>query len=619
MSTAHALAAFPTSVEDRPRPVDRFPASQIWPIKLELVLALVALAVGGLIGLLQAIERIGWISSAGGTSRTGLTYQEVGLQSYYQGLTLHGVLLALVFTSTFANGFLSLTTMRGFQRPMASSFLLQAAVFLAAAGIALAGYAMLTNQASVLFTFYAPLQADVTFYLGATLLVVSTWMISLNQVLTLRAWRRDHPGERIPLLAFASIVTFLMWDIASLGIAVEVVGMLLPWSAGLVGGVDPQLTRTLFWSTGHAIVYFWLLPAYVSWYLLIPRQVGGQVYSDGLTRMVFILFLLFSVPTGLHHQFTDPGIPVWAKTFHYFMTLIIFFPSVITAFSVMASLESAGRRRGGRGLFGWIPRLPWGDPSVAAQLLAMLVFVLGGITGLINASYTLNTMVHNTAFVPGHFHLTVGTAVTLSIMGIAYWLTPYLTGHALWGRRVALWQAWLWAIGVLIFARGQMSGGIDGMPRRSAIGEAPYTQLLDWGLANALTALGGIVMAISGLLFFIVIIATIVRDEPAFVDVPVAQPRPESSAIPLRLDRVGLWFGLALLLAAVAYLPVLVAILPWSATSTGQHVWGQPLVLPFTTPMKLAILAVLIVGFLWLFWRMLVRYSTPVERTARMP
>jgi cytochrome c oxidase subunit 1 len=612
MSAAYLTTADAAMGGDRSLPVDQFPRQQLWPIKLELILALLALAVGGIIGFLQAIERVGWIASS--EAAEGLTYQQLGLRSYYQGLTLHGVLLALVFTSTFANGFLTLTTMRAFQRPMASTLLLQAAVVFAAAGIVLAAYAMLTNQASVLFTFYAPMQAHASFYLGAVLLVVSTWLVSINQLLTLRIWRRDHRDEPIPLLAFASIATFLMWDLASIGIAVEVVLMLLPWSAGLLSTVDPQLTRTLFWFTGHAIVYFWLLPAYVSWYLLVPRQAGGRPYSDSLTRMVFILFLLFSVPTGVHHQFTDPGIPVWAKTIHYFMTLIIFFPSVITAFSVMASLESAGRARGGRGLLGWIPRLPWGDPSVVAQLLAMLVFVLGGITGLINASYSMNKIVHNTAFIPGHFHLTVGTAVTLTVMGIAYWLTPYFTGHKLWGRGLAVLQAWLWAIGVLVFARGQMSGGIDGMPRRSAIGEAPYTQLLDWGLANQLTALGGILMTISGLLFFVVLVMSIIRDEPAWVDVPTAEASIGPSAISAQLDRLGRWFGLAFVLAALVYIPVLIGILPWNRGSPGQVVWGQPAIPVIPTSVVLAVFWLVIIVGLWLIWRILQSYASPDER-----
>ncbi|MBM3684728.1 MAG: hypothetical protein FJW83_09370 [Actinobacteria bacterium] len=83
-----------------------------------------------------------------------------------------------------------------------------------------------------------------------------------------------------------------MWFLASLGVAAEVLGILLPWSLGLTETVDPQFTRILFWFSGHPIVYFWLLPVYVSWYLMLPRMVGGSIWSDGLTRIVFLSFLV---------------------------------------------------------------------------------------------------------------------------------------------------------------------------------------------------------------------------------------------------------------------------------------------------------------------------------------
>jgi cytochrome c oxidase subunit I len=98
----------------------------------------------------------------------------------------------------------------------------------------------------------------------------------------------------------------------------------------------------------------------------------------------------------------------------------------------------------------WFGRLPWGDPSVAAQVLGMLMFCAGGIGGLINASYTVNLVVHNTAYIVGHFHTTAGTAVTLTFMGISYWLVPHLAGRALWSRGMALAQSWLWFIGRMV-------------------------------------------------------------------------------------------------------------------------------------------------------------------------
>lgn len=169
-------------------------------------------------------------------------------------------------------------------------------------------YAVVTNKASVLYTSYAPLQAHWTYYVGLVFVVISTWLALLNMLLTWRGWKRENPGVRMPLLAHISIVSYVMWFLASLPIAVEFLFFLIPWSFGWVERTAPLLTRTLFWFTGHAIVYAWLLPAYVSWYALVPRQAGGKVVSDSLTRLVFILFLLLSIPTGFHHQYTDPGI-----------------------------------------------------------------------------------------------------------------------------------------------------------------------------------------------------------------------------------------------------------------------------------------------------------------------
>jgi cytochrome c oxidase subunit 1 len=305
-------------------------------------------------------------------------------------------------------------------------------------------------------------------------------------------------------------------------------------------------------------VYAWLLPAYVSWYALIPRQVGGKIISDSLTRGVFILFLLLSIPTGFHHQYTDPGIDTKMKAFHAVLTFGVFYPSLATAFSVTASLEMGGRARGGRGLLGWIGRLPWGDPSVAAQLLAMLTFVLGGITGLVNASYTVNQVVHNTAWVPGHFHMTVGSAVFLTIIGVTYWAMPYLTGKQLWGRKLAAIQPWVYSIGLLIFARGLISGGLQGMPRRTFMAQAPYTAD-GWGLAGALTGIGGTIMTVGILMFFLVVIMTWLagRKGEAPEDIPISQSLsgPATTGWELKLDRLGLWIVAAIVLILIAYGP----------------------------------------------------------------
>jgi cytochrome c oxidase subunit 1 len=497
------------------------------------------------------------------------------LKSYYQGLTAHGVANALIFTFSFSNGFLPLMTARALSKKLVD-WLLWASFGLLALGNLMVIYAVASNKASVLYTSYAPLQAHWTYYLGLAFVVVSTWLALANMLIIWNQWRKENPGERVPLLAHISVISYVMWGLASIPIAVSFLGFLTPWTLGWVDKTDPLLTRTLFWFTAHAIVYAWLLPAYVSWYALVPRQVGGKLVSDSLTRFVFVLFLLLSIPTGFHHQYTDPGIPTWMKAMHGVLTFGVFFPSLATAFTVMASLEIGGRANGGRGLLGWITKLRWKDPSVAAQLLAMLTFVFGGITGLVNASFTMNQVVHNTTWVPGHFHMTVGSAVALTLMGVAYWLIPYLTGRGLWGKTWALASSWIYTIGVLIFARGMISAGLEGMPRRIYRAQATYTSEA-WDLGGALTGVGGTLMFIGILVFFVVIIVTIFRGKKG--DIPADVPWSETLSAPgtstwsVRMDSLAFWTVVAIVLVVIAYGPFFGSYLPPNFVSPGFTVW----------------------------------------------
>jgi cytochrome c oxidase subunit 1 len=536
-------------------------------IGLHLFFALVALAVGSLFGPLQAFEHAGLDL---------YPYLQPLFKSYYQGLTLHGVLNALVWTTFFITGFLTFTVSYGLKRPQKYPVINAVGFWMMVVGLVTAAIPLLLDEASVLYTFYPPMKANWAFYAGLTLVVVGSWIEGYGMYFTYYAWRKENPGVRTPLMSFGSIITMVMWQIATLGIAVEILTMLLPWSLGLIEGTDPQLARTYFWFTGHPLVYFWLLPAYISWYAMLPKQAGGKLFSDSLARFSFWLFLVLSVPLGFHHQYVDPGVPSGWKLLHAILTYAVFFPSMLTAFTVIASLENAGRARGGKGILGWIRTLPWGDPSVTAQLLAGILFFFGGIGGITNASYNINLVVHNTTWVPGHFHLTVASAVTLSFMGISYWLVPYLTGRKLWNPKWAVVQTWVWFVGMLIFSNALHVVGLLGAPRRTPLGQAPYIPE-EWTGHLLRVSIGGAILFVSGFMYVFTMIRTargVKAEEGEQVEVPVAESIHDPQETPAWLDRWLPWVIATIALLIVAYGPSLIEqISNIQLNAPGGRVW----------------------------------------------
>ena len=187
----------------------------------------------------------------------------------------------------------------------------------------------------------------------------------------------------------------------------------------------------------------------------------------------------------------------------------------------------------------------------------MILFIFGGIGGLINASYSLNLLVHNTTWIPGHFHLTVGSATTLTFMGIAYWLVPKLTGRKLLSRGLALAQTWTWFFGMILFSNGYHAIGLlYSAPRRSMLGSTPYYDAR-WTPFLIESVLGVAILAISVTLFFVVILGTLVsRKSKEPQEMPVAEPLDPTPA-PKWLDTWWPWLNGAIALIIISYLPML--------------------------------------------------------------
>ncbi|MBL8133373.1 MAG: cbb3-type cytochrome c oxidase subunit I [Anaerolineae bacterium] len=513
-------------------------------IGAHILVALLAISIGLLLGPAQAYRRA-----------PALQWEIPVFSYYYQALTLHGVLNALVFTTFFIVGFSYFVVQRSLQRALASVTVGWIAWVLMFIGVVLAGFAMLTGQANVLYTFYAPMLAHWTFYLGLALVIVGSWVAGGNIFVTYMMWRRANPGKAVPLAVFATVANFIMWISASLGVAIEVLTMLLPLSLGIVQTTDPQVSRILFWFFGHPLVYFWLLPAYTSWYTMMPIQFKVPVFSDTLARVAFIMIMIISIPIGVHHLFVDPGVSEVAKVMHSLLTFVVSVPSFLTAFNIAATLERAGRARGGTGLLGWMLKLEWGNPVMVSQVLGMMMFIIGGVTGLMNASFTLNIALHNTTWVPGHFHTTLAGGVFMTYMGILYWMLPIMRGRKLFSRPLATAQAYTWFIGMLLFGISMGRAGLEGAARRTDVGSAQVISEY-WAPWLNVTAIAGTILLISVVLLFIVVIGTWFfskgdPEDPA----PITTVAP--SGAPLWTERWSLWIALIVISNVVMWGPVL--------------------------------------------------------------
>ena len=472
---------------------------------------------------------------------------------YYRSVTAHGTTLAYVFPTLIAMGFGYAVCASALDRPPRGERLAWAGFGLVLVGAVMSLLAVAAGNSSVLYTFYPPLTASPFYYLGIVLVVVGSWFWAGLMIYYVRQWKQAHPGERVPLAVFGTVANALLWIWTSLGAALEILFLILPAALGWTPSVDAGLSRTLFSWTLHAIVYFWLLPAYVAFYALVPRAAGGRLYSDRMARVVFVLFLVLAMPIGIHHLFADPQIGAGFKFLHTVFTAGVVIPTLLTVFTLTASLEIAGRLRGGGGLLGWIAALPWDRPIVLATGLSLVMLGLGGAGGIINMSYTLNSTIHNTQWITGHFHLIFGGAVVIMYFAIAYELWPHLTGHPLRSARLACWQLWLWFVGMLVVTLPWHVVGLMGQPRRMAYYDWSDPALAAQGHLVIASAVGGFILLVSAALLIVILVRSQggPRVQPGALQ--YARALDDGSPVPRALNGLAVWVGLMIALTVVNY------------------------------------------------------------------
>jgi cytochrome c oxidase subunit 1 len=364
----------------------------------------------------------------------------------------------------------------------------------------------------------------------------------------------------LPILSFFATGVFVLLFFGSVPVAIEVF-MIIPWAFGWVETINVMLSRTLFWAFGHTLVNIWYITALSAWYVIIPKVIGGRRFSDTLTRVVVILLVILNIPGGFHHQIVDPGITESVKYLHVFMSLAIGFPSLMTAYAMFSVFERTGRAKGAKGLFGFFKKLPWGDVRFLAPMIAMIAFIPAGAGGIVQTTNQLNQVVHNSLWVVGHFHLTLGMTVALTFFGISYWLIPYISKRVLTPamNKFGVATTILWTIGMSLMSISMHLVGLMGSPRRTSYSTyGDNATALGWDPYLIFLGIGGTILIIAVIMQVYAAFHLMFRAPKGEEEFPIGEEEDNASKTPFWTERWSRTILLMLVVVAMGYVIPLV-------------------------------------------------------------
>ncbi|MDH5514263.1 MAG: cbb3-type cytochrome c oxidase subunit I [Gammaproteobacteria bacterium] len=473
-------------------------------IKANAFVSIVFLAVGGLFGLLVALTR--WPG-----------VHLLPADWFYLALTAHGLDVLLVWIIFFEIAVMYFASAVLLNSRLATPRWAWAGFVLMIIGAATTNVAVLQGNSSVMFTSYVPMQAAPHFYLGLILFAVGALIgcFVFFGTLVVAKDEKTYKGS-IPLVTFGAMVAAIIAVFTIASGAIVLIPTFL-WSLGLIGNIDSLMYRTVWWAMGHSSQQI-NVAAHVSiWYMVAAVVLGARPLSEKVSRGAFLLYILFLQLASAHHLLADPGLSSEWKIFNtsYAMYLAVL-GSMIHGMTVPGSIEAAQRARGfTSGLFGWLRNAPWGNPAFSAMFISLVTFgFLGGISGVVMGVEQINLIIHNTIYVPGHFHATVVLGTTLAFMAATYLLIPLIFQRELIMKKVAMWQPYLFGIGVTGISVFMMGAGTLGVPRRHwDISGADSMFKFDFpGAAYLMMGLNGmfaILATLGGIMFVVVVVGSL--------------------------------------------------------------------------------------------------------------
>jgi cytochrome c oxidase subunit I len=434
----------------------------------------------------------------------------VSPERYNQLFTMHGVTMIFWYAAPILSGFSNylwplMLGARDMACPRANA--LSYWTFLMS-GVFLYTSVLLGQMPDRGWFAYAPLTEaayspglNMDFYaIGLTFLSVSTTVGAINFIATL--FKTRAPGmslNRLPIFVWGTLTTSFAIVFATPALTGACALLFLDRRVGThfydaaLGG-SPLLWQHLFWSFGHPWVYIVVLPAMGIISDLIPTFCRRPLVGYTFVALATVSTGILGFGVWVHHMFAT-GLPATAMSFFSAASMVITIPSAVAVAAWLATI--------------WLGRPVFKTPMLFAAGFIVL-FVIGGVSGVATAAIAFDWQLTDTYFVVAHLHyVLIGINVFAVMAGFYYWL-PKITGRLL-SESLGRWNFWLMFLGFGVGFFPMHTLGLLGMPRRIYT----YHAGMGWGWQNLWITIGAYVFALGVVLFIVNVIWSLLRGEEA--------------------------------------------------------------------------------------------------------
>jgi cytochrome c oxidase subunit 1 len=467
------------------------------------ITALVLIAIGGTFALIFRTELAA--SQLQFLTTTFKLFNQTGPQFYNTLMSLHGIimiisiLLGISGIMNYAVPFLVGAHDMAFPRLNAFAYWVSVpASVLMLMSLVLGGF-------DTGWTGYPPLSARAPvgmqmFFLGVFTAGWSSILGALNVIATVVRMRaKGMSAMRLPIFVWASVATSIIALTATqlIGLSFQLVmfqrllGM--PFFDAAKGG-NPVLFQHLFWFYSHPAVYVFVLPGLGVISELLPVFVRKPLFGYRWIAMSSLGIALVGFTVWAHHMFTS-GMNEYLRVPFMYSTLLVAVPTGVKFFSWIATI--------------WGGKIETPTPMLFV-LGAIVVFLMGGLTGPPNAAIALDLHLHDTYFIVGHFHDTIFGGFVYPFFAAIYYWFPKATGRRMnefWGKV----HFWLMTPSFFVLTLGMMVIGLSGMRRRIV----DYDPALGFDFTHLVMTIGGYAIGLSVLIFIINLFHSIKYGEKA--------------------------------------------------------------------------------------------------------